>query len=365
MRMVLAVLLLLLLFVYMGWHLWSLPPLPRWGRGMLVALWLCCVALGVAMNMPWIDRLPLSFASGVYRVGGSALFVSAYLMLLFLLLDFLRLLHLLPASLATDNLAMATGTVAVLFLLLWMGNLHYRDKKRVEVSLDSGGRLSHPVRMVCMSDLHLGYLNRRAELARWVHLVNKERPDVVLIAGDLIDRSLRPLLAEDMAAELRRIEAPVYACMGNHDGYAGHFLGTEAVKHFFAEAGIRLLNDSVAEVEGLTVVGRADRSSVRRLPLKELAGQVPDSPNRYLVVLDHQPYNLEEAEETGVDFQFSGHTHRGQFWPLSWLTDAIYECSWGSLRKGTTSYYVSSGLGIWGPACRIGTQSEYVVVTIK
>ena len=86
---------------------------------------------------------------------------------------------------------------------------------------------------------------------------------------------------------------------------------------------------------------------------------------QYSIVLDHQPYNLDRAEAAGVDFQLSGHTHRGQVWPISWITDRIYECSWGSHQRGSTQFYVSSGIGIWGGKFRIGTQSEYVVATLK
>jgi predicted MPP superfamily phosphohydrolase len=85
---------------------------------------------------------------------------------------------------------------------------------------------------------------------------------------------------------------------------------------------------------------------------------------QYSIVLDHQPYNLDRAETAGIDFQLSGHTHRGQVWPISWITDHIYECSWGSHQRGNTQFYISSGLGIWGGKFRIGTQSEYVVATL-
>ena len=87
--------------------------------------------------------------------------------------------------------------------------------------------------------------------------------------------------------------------------------------------------------------------------------------NEFLILLDHQPYHLEEAEQNGIDFQFSGHTHHGQVWPVSWITDALYEKAYGSLQKGNTRYYISSGMGIWGGKFRIGTQSEYVVLTIE
>ena len=89
------------------------------------------------------------------------------------------------------------------------------------------------------------------------------------------------------------------------------------------------------------------------------------SNNRYVILLDHQPYHLEEAEQAGVDFQLSGHTHYGQVWPISWIEEAIYEKAFGALKKGDTQYYISSGIGIWGAKFRIGTRSEYVVADIR
>ena len=74
---------------------------------------------------------------------------------------------------------------------------------------------------------------------------------------------------------------------------------------------------------------------------------------------------MEEAEQAGIDFEFAGHTHYGQVWPISWITDAVYEDAFGPLQKGKTRYYVSSGLGIWGAKFRIGTQSEYLVLRIR
>ena len=95
-----------------------------------------------------------------------------------------------------------------------------------------------------------------------------------------------------------------------------------------------------------------------RKPLSELS----DGADGFTILLDHQPHHLEEAEEAGVDFQFSGHTHRGQVWPVSWVTDALFEKSWGHYQRGNTRYYISSGLGIWGPKIRVGTRSEYLVL---
>lgn len=83
-----------------------------------------------------------------------------------------------------------------------------------------------------------------------------------------------------------------------------------------------------------------------------------------VILLDHQPYDLEKTEEAGVDLQFSGHTHRGQVWPMNWIVDHLFELSYGIKKIGNSTVYVSSGLSLWGPPFRIGTDSEMVVFNI-
>ena len=110
----------------------------------------------------------------------------------------------------------------------------------------------------------------------------------------------------------------------------------------------------------LCIIGRDDRTNRHRSPLAKLLQQADSG--RYSILLDHQPYHLEQAERAGIDFQLSGHTHEGQIWPISWITHSVYECAWGAHQRGATQYYISSGLGIWGGKFRIGTQSEYIVM---
>jgi predicted MPP superfamily phosphohydrolase len=287
-----------------------------------------------------------------------------YLLMAFVLLDICSAFRIIPKGFLKDSWGVLGCVAGAVTALLILGGIHYHHKYREELTVKTSKPLEKPLTVVLASDLHLGYHNRKAELKRWVDLINAERPDAVLMAGDLVDRSLRPLLAEDMAAELRRIEAPVYACLGNHEYYADYYTPGE-VEQFYRDAGIVLLQDSVATLGNIIVLGRDDRTNPRRLSVRQLQEKFSVADTRYSVLLDHQPYHLEEAEKAGIDLQLSGHTHRGQVWPVSWITDALYECSWGSLRKGTTDYYVSSGLGIWGAKYRIGTQSEYVVVDVR
>ena len=351
----------LLAVVYIGWHVWTILPFSRIWKTVAVLLMASCFLLFFFGLRRQTDNYSLPVAQVMYEVGTSSIFIMLYLVIIFLVLDLGRLVHLVPRSLLFNNWQMAVGIVVFLFVVFLYGNIHYYNKVRVPLELISSKPLPKDYRVVMVSDLHLGYHNPRKELARWVDMMNAEKPDFILIAGDLIDGSIRPLNEERMAEEFHRLTAPVYACLGNHE----HFGGDANARQFYQDAGIRLLIDEAAVIDSaIVVIGRDDRSSRHRKSVEELIKSWNVEGSHYTIVLDHQPYELEKAEAAGVDFQLSGHTHRGQVWPISWITDAIYECSWGSYQRGDTQYYVSSGLGLWGGKFRICTQSEYVVAKI-
>ena len=355
----------LLAIVYIGWHVWAILPVSRWWKAAVVMLMVGSFLLLFFVLRRQLDNYSLPVAQMLYDVGTSSVSVMLYLVVIFLVLDIGRLVHLVPRSLLFNNWQMAVGIFVLLFAVFLYGNIHYYNKVRVPLELTSTKPLPKDYRVVMLSDLHLGYHNPRQEFARWVDMINAEHPDFILIAGDIIDGSIRPLIEENMAEEFHRLQAPVYACLGNHE----YFTGEPQARQFYLDAGIRLLIDETAVIDSaIVVVGRDDRMNPRRKSIQDLMSSSHLSPltsHLYTIVLDHQPYNLDVTEKVGADFQLSGHTHRGQVWPISWITDAIYECSWGSHQRGKTQYYVSSGIGIWGGKFRIGTQSEYVVATIR
>ena len=361
MAMILFMLLPILGLAYAAWHVWTLVPLPAgWRVGLIVLGVLSFLALFLVVSRT-IDGWPMWLARLTYDVGCTSIFVLLYLVMTFLLLDLGRLVHLVPARALHHNVYTTIAITIGLFVLFFLGNVHYYHKARKELSFTTEKQLSRPLRLVMMSDLHLGYHNPRRELSRWVDMLNREKPDLVLIAGDIIDMSMRPLADEHMAEELRRIEAPVYACLGNHEYYSGE----PKAQQFYEEAGIRLLRDSAAVVGDLCIVGRDDRTNPHRKSLHQIMEEASGQRSLFTILLDHQPYHLEEAEREGIDLQLSGHTHYGQVWPISWIEDAMYECAYGSHRRGNTHYYVSSGIGIWGGKYRIGTRSEYVVCRLS
>ena len=339
---------------YVAWHLWRLAPGTGWKIviGCLFGLWTASFFVGFA----YIEKVPMSLAVPLYEVGNTWLIAFLYLLIAFVLLDICSVCRIIPKGLLKDSWGVFGCVAGAVTVLLVLGGIHYHHKYKEELTIKTSKPLEKPLTVVLASDLHLGYHNRKAELGRWIDLFNVENPDLVLIGGDIIDRSLRPVLAGNYAEEVKRLSAPIFTVHGNHEYYSD----VDGSEKFFKEAGIGLLKDSYVDTLGIRVVGRNDRSYPCRAALHEIL----QSRSSFTVLLDHQPYNLKEAEEAGIDFQFSGHTHRGQVWPISWVTDAMYEKSWGHHQRGDTRYYISSGLGIWGAKIRIGTRSEYLVLHI-
>ena len=343
--------------VYVLWHVWRILPLPSWAKVVVVTLMVFAFLL-LFVGFSRHVHMSMPLATVVYEIGTSWLIILLYLFMAFLLLDIGRWVHLVPATFLKNSWSGTLAVTAFMFFIFLYGNIHYHQKVRQPLMLTTGKMLSRKMKVVMLSDLHLGYHNRRSEFAKWVDKINEEKADLILVAGDIIDKNIQPLEEQEMHHEFLRLNAPVVACLGNHEYYGGE---SNALL-FYKKADITLLRDSVITVGDLCIIGRDDRSNPKRKTLSELMKGVDRT--KYLVVLDHQPIQLEEAEQNGIDFQLSGHTHHGQVWPISWITESIYECAFGEWQRGSTRYYVTSGIGIWGGKFRIGTRSEYVVAEI-
>ena len=353
---IIALTVMLVMQGYVSWHVWRVLPFSTPVK--VIILLLMLAALGCMILQFKSDSLPLPVATAMYEIGNSWLVIMFYLLMAFLLLDIGRLVHLVPATWLKANAVTTTVLTGVMLTTFIAGNIHYHNKQRQEVNLTTDKALEHPLKIVMLSDLHAGYHNRRAEVGRWVDMINAEQADLILIAGDVIDGRVRPLQEEGTLEEFKRLNAPAFCCLGNHE----YITGLSKSLDLLATSGIRVLRDDTVSVGDVTIVGRDDRSNFKRKSVDALMQSV--NRDNYTILLDHQPYHLEEAEQGGVDLQLSGHTHRGQVWPLNWVTRKMYECDYGQLRRGDTDYYVSSGLGLWGGKFRIGTDSEYAVITV-
>lgn len=300
----------------------------------------------------------------LYKLGTSWFFIMLYLLFFFLIADLLKLTPLPIERFLHNNMltfSILTLTLTVVFVT---GYIRYLHKERVEITINlpDEQKLDNPVKIVALSDLHLGYTINNNELKKWIDLINHENPDVVLLVGDIIDNHLSPAIEQKMDLTLKKIKSKqgVFAVVGNHE----YFSGIEQSKQFLKQCGITLLNDSMILVDNaFYIVGREDRSNSNRKTIQNLCQYA--EPSKPIILMDHQPYHLEEAALHNIALQISGHTHGGQLFPISLITKLMYEKSHGYLKKGNTQYFITSGMGIWGGKFRIGTHSEYVVINMQ
>ncbi len=260
---------------------------------------------------------------------------------------------------------------ATVLLVVAVGfvNSRFPRIQSYDIQLDLRGRprptLPNPLVLTLATDIHLGTTLGPSGLDRIVRMINSTDPDLVILGGDIVDEDMGPVLERDMGEKLLQLQSRlgVFAVTGNHE-YIG---GAERACAYLTNHGVRILRDEWFDLGGLMIVGREDRSirsftDRTRASLDSIVKQA--RPSGPILLLDHQPFDLQHAQEAGVDLQLSGHTHHGQLWPFSLITRAIYEKDWGHLRKGTTQYYVSCGAGTWGPPVRTTSRPEIVVLRL-
>lgn len=343
--------------VYLFVRLWqSIALLPVWLRVVVIALfWFAATAMFLSFGLRNSD-LPESSIRAIFWVGTTWLVFLLYMVLATATMDLARLF------IPTLNNGFWYALLATTIILI-CGHINYRHPRVEHVAIDSEKLpTGESYRIVAISDVHLGYGTTRADLSRYVDMINREQGDVVLIAGDLIDNSVRPVATEDMCREFERIEAQdgIYLAAGNHE----YISNIDSVAQYLETTPVRLVRDSVVRLsDNITLIARDDRSNRHRLSLEELRSK--SESQQLIVVLDHQPYDIATSNSLGIDLHISGHTHHGQVWPLSWLTDALYDQSHGYRQWSNTHAVVSSGLSLWGPPFRIGTRSDLYVIDIR
>lgn len=329
------------------------------------------IALFVLMLTGLLARgsMPHLLAKSITFTGFSYMLVMIYLFLSFFYVDIARLINLIfhfapPTGMQTFRMWALLVTLGVTVIAMIAGNYKFNHPSVVKLDLQAEKPLQNrSVKIVAVSDIHLGVSIDKDNLKKYVKMINDQHPDIVLMAGDVADNATQPLIIQNMAEELKQIKAPlgVYAISGNHEYYGENPYSTS---EYLKTAGIITLRDSVALIDNsFYLVGRDDKTNQKRKALNDIMREMDRS--KPVILLDHQPFHLEEAQKNEVDLQISGHTHNGQFFPGNLFVKRMYELGYGYMKKGKTHYYVSSGLGLWGPQYRIGTQSELVVINLK
>lgn len=340
-----------------GWN--TISGLPLWAKLVFTLIYwtLTFLIFLVFKSRGW--GIPEKVAHPLYLTGTTWLIFTLYMTLSLIVFDILKLFGLQWGY----GFYTALGITACLLLY---GNHKYRRPKVNEMELviqKPINQTDKQLKVVGVSDIHLGLGTTKKQLKKYVRLINEQQPDILLIGGDLIDNFIDPVNNMRMDEELSELIAPlgIYMVLGNHE-YFGE--GLDHVQKFLDRTPVTLLRDSLITLpNGLQILGRDDRHNLRRKPMSNWKTEI--NPENPVILIDHQPYELASTREAGIDLQFSGHTHRGQVWPFNWLTDYLFEVSHGYKQIGDSHIVVSSGLSLWGAPIRIGTDSEIVVLNIS
>ncbi|MEU0385855.1 metallophosphoesterase [Streptomyces chartreusis] len=233
--------------------------------------------------------------------------------------------------------------------------------KRVTVPLAKLPRAAHGYRIAVVSDVHLGPVLGRGFAQKVVDTINATQPDLIAVVGDLVDGSVKDL--GPAAAPLAQLKARhgSYFVTGNHEYFSGAEQWVEEVRRL----GLTPLENARREMPYFDLAGVNDIAG-------EDEGQGPDYARalgdrdtaRACVLLAHQPVQIHDAVEHGVDLQLSGHTHGGQLWPGNLIAAAANPTVAGLERYGDTQLYVSRGAGAWGPPTRVGAPSDITLIEL-
>ncbi len=292
-----------------------------------------------------------------------------------------------PAMLHTmpKNLVIFGGFAIVLILSVSIyGVLHARrvyvrhDPVVIEKSSSLPG-----LKIALIADLHLGYNSTKSHVRKIVDTINSQDVDLVCIAGDLFDNDFDAIKDPDEVADILsgiRSRYGTYACWGNHDVNEKILAGftfpqkekivrDDRFSEFLNRAGITMLEDETVCIDdAFYLIGRRDEDMAKKeqFPRKTFAEITePLGSSLPIIVMDHQPRELSEAADAGVDLDLSGHTHDGQMFPANIVIHFLWENACGVLKKGNMTSVVTSGAGVWGPAMRVGTNNEVVIAEVS
>ncbi len=329
-----------------------------------------------------IGKIIEQFSVGVLshllvNIGSITLGFFFYALLSVVLIDFFRIInHFIPffpdfitANLHKTRFVLGLITSALVLLIVGKGyiNAYTPQITEVEIEINKPKATFETLNIVAISDIHLGTMVNTSKVQRLIDAVNRINPDVVIIAGDNIDNNIKVVMQDQLLELFKQLNPKygIYSCMGNHE----YISGAHHELDYFFQNGIQMVKDTAVFVaEQFFIIGRDDISAQRlsgnrRKTIEELSKEIDfDFP---VILLDHQPFRLNETAKFPIDLQFSGHTHNGQIWPANYITGMLFEQDWGYLKKKNTHFYISAGFGTAGMPIRVGSHSEIVHIQMR
>lgn len=354
-----GVLQIILLFLLPALNFLIKPLLTRskWRFVVLFLFWAAC-------NTVWVLSMWRISPFG-FRTGAGVLLLLIYALSTALPLWLIRQIYRFrqPAKNADTILRI----IAIPLFLMWFvwGVVSAYTPRTVYYAANTQKTLTEPLKIALIADLHLGDLVGNRSLQRLNQILQAENPDIVLLAGDIIDDLPDVYRQKNMGKEFAKIAAkyPVYAVLGNHDNYRGV---QKEIENDMQKAGVIVLRDeSVLFADKIWLTGRRDKQEKGRLKPQQLISHKMRQSNKPMIVIDHQPDKAPDNAAAGFDIQVSGHTHAGQTFPANFVIHLFQPFVYSKYDIDNMQLFITSGYGLWGVPLRVGTRAEVMIIELE
>jgi predicted MPP superfamily phosphohydrolase len=317
-------------------------------------------AVSIPLSMMLHRAMANTITSIYYLISTTWMGMFFYLLILLLLFEIVNIFIKPPKKIS--GITIISLTVLISLYSLW--NAQSFTVNRVEIPIEG---LTDEVKIVQISDVHIDNFRGKSYLEKIVNATNEQKPDLVLITGDIIDSS--QALTEEIFSPLKKLTAPAYFTTGNHESYADFDKSVEIM----AKSNLRILRNEIIETHNIQLIGldymNADEQSfdmhkVNKLTMKETLPTLDISPGKPSVLMHHSPVGLDYVNRRGINLMLSGHTHGGQMFPATYINRMIFPYNKGLYNYKGTYVYVSQGAGTFGPRMRLGTNNEITVIVL-
>ncbi|MBX4196653.1 metallophosphoesterase [Candidatus Pacearchaeota archaeon] len=338
--------------IYLAMHFYVLSELfhfigiPR-GYGFYILM--IVLSLSFIGTMVLERTMPNVFTRVLYTLS------SVWLGVLFISLWILLINSVLTLFIEIPLLVQGTYTLS-LIALISLYSLHNATRTNITWMTIPLKNLKKPLKIVQLTDIHIGTIRSSKFLKKIVETVNSINPNFVVITGDLFDGSAP--LTKEIVSPLNDLKAPAYFVIGNHEIYDG----IAGVSEILKSTKLKVLRNEKSSFKEIQIIG-VDFSDDKKY-LEEILPRISINKKKPAILLYHPPASLEPVEKAGIGLQLSGHTHKGQIFPFNLFVRLAYPYVTGLHTTEKTSLYISPGTGTWGPPMRLGSRNEITVIDL-
>jgi predicted MPP superfamily phosphohydrolase len=323
----------------------------NFNKGMIFYLLLFFLSFSYPLTVVFERYRPMLLTKVFYRIASIWMGIAFFSICTFLVYKFILLFFTIDEKIGSAVVLSFIGIMS--FIAVINGRRLKIDLRDIEIK-----GLKKEIKIVHLSDLHIGAVHQKDYLERVVKKTNSLNPDVVVLTGDLVDGS--SIVNNKILSPINKIKSPIYFVVGNHEIYDG----LERVIPIFKRTKMKILRDTKSNFQNINFIGIDYSDSKKEISQK--LDKIEIDKHRTNILLYHAPmFRLKELEKKGIALHLAGHTHDGQIFPFSLFVKLLYPYTKGIYKSSNSAVFVSPGTGTWGPPMRLGSFNEINLINLR